>query len=244
MISFVIAAKNEEGYIADCLKSVFSQELGTPFEVIVVDNHSSDGTTELVASQFPQARLIIEEQQGSNAARHRGYAEAKGDLVIFLDADVRLPAGWLAKVVKRFEASAGLAALSSHYIYYDFPWYLSFAKAVLQYGIYYPWVYLTNNLLNLTATIVGGVIVIRAEALRKIGGLDTSSVFFGDEVLLAKKLRMVGQVRTDPRYWVYCSGRRYLESGVLRTMFRYLLNYFWTLFTGHPYHKGSYEAIR
>ncbi len=244
MISFVIPAKNEQDYIADCLRSIFSQQSVQPIEVIVVDNQSTDRTAQIVSTQFPTARLIVEEQQGSNAVRHRGYAESKGEIVVFLDADVRLPAGWLDKVVRRFKASPGLAALSSHYVYYDFPWYLNVAKAILQYGLYYPWVYLTNNILDLTATIVGGVIAIKAQALNQAGGMDTASVFFGDEVLLAKKLRTIGQVRTDPHYWVYCSARRYLSSGVFRTMFRYLLNYFWTLFTGHPYHRGSYEAIR
>jgi glycosyltransferase involved in cell wall biosynthesis len=86
-ISVVIPLYNKAQYIARALKSVLKQSL-VPFEIIVVDDGSTDGGGNLVMELGePRIRLISQENQGVSSARNRGINEAQGDLIAFLDAD-------------------------------------------------------------------------------------------------------------------------------------------------------------
>lgn len=87
MISVVIPLYNKEHYIADTLKSVLKQTC-SDFEVIVIDDGSTDHSAEIVAT-FHDERIhyIFQENQGVAAARNRGIREATGEFIAFLDAD-------------------------------------------------------------------------------------------------------------------------------------------------------------
>jgi glycosyltransferase involved in cell wall biosynthesis len=86
-ISVVIPLYNKESYIAGALNSIFSQT-SQDFEVIVVDDGSTDGGTEIVKEcQDPRIRLIQQENKGVSAARNRGIEAARSELIAFLDAD-------------------------------------------------------------------------------------------------------------------------------------------------------------
>ncbi len=99
-ISIVIATKDRSAYVARALSSLAAQ-IGTPsFEVIVVDNGSSDDTKTVVEeaaahASFP-VRYAFEPEPNRGKARNRGVAIAEGYLVVFVDDDVQLPPGFLA----------------------------------------------------------------------------------------------------------------------------------------------------
>ena len=95
-VSIVIPAYNEERYIGACLDSIAAQSQA-PFEVIVVDNNSSDRTAE-IAAKYPFVRVIREPCQGRVFARNAGFDVATGDIIGRIDADTRLPANWVAYI--------------------------------------------------------------------------------------------------------------------------------------------------
>jgi len=87
-ISVIIPTKNEGDVIADCLSSVFSQSV-RPSEIIIVDGHSTDNTLEK-AQQYP-VRIVLEDEPTSLPnARNLGAQQAKGEVLLLLDADMIL----------------------------------------------------------------------------------------------------------------------------------------------------------
>jgi glycosyltransferase involved in cell wall biosynthesis len=85
-ISVVIPCYNAAGFLPETLASVLRQTY-PPYEVLVVDDGSSDDSASAGASFGPPVRVIRQANQGESVARNRGIDEARGDWVAFLDAD-------------------------------------------------------------------------------------------------------------------------------------------------------------
>jgi glycosyltransferase involved in cell wall biosynthesis len=86
-VSVVIAARDAAATLPDTLASVHAQTVGG-WEVVVVDDGSRDGTAELALAAGPNVRVLRNrEARGPAAARNRGVAEARGELIATLDAD-------------------------------------------------------------------------------------------------------------------------------------------------------------
>lgn len=99
LVSIVIPAFNEEKYIENTLFSLLESEQKTniDYEVILVDNNSTDKTVKL-AQKFKRGmnlRIIKEEKQGRGPARARGCREAKGDILLSADSDTTFYSGWV-----------------------------------------------------------------------------------------------------------------------------------------------------
>jgi len=85
-VSVVIPAYNAERYIGETLESVLAQTY-RDFEIVVVDDGSTDGTREIVRNYGEPVRLVEQPNSGPAAARNRGIREARGELIAFIDAD-------------------------------------------------------------------------------------------------------------------------------------------------------------
>jgi len=98
-VSVVVCTHNRAELLAEALASLVAQTLDpTTYEVIVVDNASTDGTRAVVegcSSRLPQVRYCLEERLGLSHARNRGWLEARGDYVGYLDDDAKAPPEWL-----------------------------------------------------------------------------------------------------------------------------------------------------
>ena len=119
-ISLIIPAYNEERYLSSCLEAIAVQSV-KPYEVIVVDNNSSDSTN-LVASKYPFVKVIKEASQGVIHARSTGFDAASGDIIARIDADTLLPIDWIANLQSIFMEDSELDALSGAVSYYDLPY--------------------------------------------------------------------------------------------------------------------------
>lgn len=99
-LSVIIATKDRAEYLDRALESL-AKQIGAPsFEVVVVDNGSTDATAQIVERARAQhpfgVDYVFEERPNRGAARNRGLAVAKGHIVVFCDDDVYAPPGWLA----------------------------------------------------------------------------------------------------------------------------------------------------
>jgi glycosyltransferase involved in cell wall biosynthesis len=108
-ISCIITAWNDELYVGEALESVLIQDYH-PFEVIVVDDGSTDATSEIVRAFGDRVSYVHQANAGCSAARNTGIRESGGDLIAFLDADdIWLP-GKLDRQASEFDLRPELHA--------------------------------------------------------------------------------------------------------------------------------------
>ncbi len=117
-LSLVIPVYNEEHHLRLCLEAIAEQSV-MPDEVIVVDNNSTDNTTNIALS-YPFVRLLKEKEQGVTYARNRGFRAAKSDLIGRIDADTVLNTDWVANA-KAVLADPKIMAATGPMHWYDMP---------------------------------------------------------------------------------------------------------------------------
>lgn len=123
MISVIICTYNRAKLLTNLLNTICEQTLAcSEYEVIVIDNHSSDDTaavTQSFAARYPQVRYCFEPRQGLSHARNRGWQEAKGDYVAYIDDDCKAPPDWLAVAQEIIETVAPVEFGGPHYPFYN-----------------------------------------------------------------------------------------------------------------------------
>lgn len=242
-LSFVIPAYNEESYIDDCLDSIEREMLGKEisYEIIVVNNASTDHTGTVV-KRHPNIMLVREPQKGLSRARQRGFEVSQGALIANVDADTRLPPGWIDTVLAAFTKNKKLVALSGPHVFYDVTKADSFLIHLFYYATFFTYLW-HRNILRVSSVIQGGNFVVRRAALEQIGGYNTDFEFYGEDADLAKRLFKVGRVDFTFKLPIYASGRRLLKEGKIKVALRYFMNYVWTICFGKPLNTTS-VAIR
>ena len=113
LVSCIVPVFNGERYLGEALESILRQT-HPRLEVIVVDDGSTDGTSGIVAGYGSRIRGLFQTNAGPAAARNRGLAAARGELVGFLDADDLWHPEKLARQVGRFHTRPELDACVTH----------------------------------------------------------------------------------------------------------------------------------
>lgn len=106
-LSIIVCTYNRCAALRNTLESVAALSVpdGTDWELIVVDNNSTDGTHRVArefAGRFLHMRYLFEPRQGLSFARNRGIGNARGDIVAFIDDDVLLERDWMRHVIEGF----------------------------------------------------------------------------------------------------------------------------------------------
>jgi len=113
----LIAARNEENHLPDCLDSFREQTYPSELlQIIVLNDQSTDATQQIVLDnkkQLPNLELlnIIDDQNGLRGkmnALAQGMAKAKGEIILITDADCRVPGTWVSEMVAHFTENVGL----------------------------------------------------------------------------------------------------------------------------------------
>ncbi len=98
LVSIIIPTYQHAREIGLCLESIFSQTFSA-YEIIVVNDGSTDNTLDVLEPYASRITLISQENCGGNTARNRGYREAKGEYLLFCDADVIMRPDMLEKML-------------------------------------------------------------------------------------------------------------------------------------------------
>lgn len=158
--SLVIPAYNEEGVIKKNLKKVLKYLSKKPYswEIIVVDDGSSDATSEIVRKlKEARVRLIkLHKNQGKGAALRKGILEANGKYIIFSDADLSVPIANIDKFINTLKSEADVVIASRRIkgakIAIPQPWY---RELMGRFYTYLTKIVLTTNLADFTCGFKG-----------------------------------------------------------------------------------------
>jgi len=114
IVSIVVPTYNRKEDLEQCLNSIFKQNFDrNKYELIVIDDGSSDGTRDLIKklrSKFP-IKYFYQKNQGPAAARNLGIKKAKGEIMAFIDSDCVADKDWLVNLVKGFNAERKIAGV-------------------------------------------------------------------------------------------------------------------------------------
>ncbi|MCK4350067.1 MAG: glycosyltransferase, partial [Candidatus Krumholzibacteria bacterium] len=100
VLSVCIVNYNGRDFLPACIKSVMESDLDGGIEIVVVDNHSTDGSVELIRESFPGVTIIENERNaGFASANNRAFDSAGGRFVLFLNPDTVVPPDGLRRMV-------------------------------------------------------------------------------------------------------------------------------------------------
>lgn len=231
--SVIIPARNEERNLP-ILLTALQRQTDQDFEVIVVDSNSKDRTKEVAlsfAGKIPNFRFFQGDLKNVSQARNFGATKAKGDFLIFFDADVE-PADNFTAAIKEKILKYQLDAITV--------W--NRAKKGWKNKFIF-------GLMNLSMTLFqkikpaanGPCIIIKKSIFEKIGGFDEEIVFGEDFELIQRMVK-----KTKARFAVfsqpilYVSTRRFEKEGLLRSLAKSMKALFYQLFFG-PIKKPIFE---
>jgi glycosyltransferase involved in cell wall biosynthesis len=117
-VSVLIPSYNRAAYLVQALESVCAQAVA-PFEIIVIDDGSTDQTADVVRQFEPQVCFIRQDHLGVSAARNRGLAVAQGDLIAWLDADDVWEPTFLQTVVPLLEQNSQIGGIYTGFVHID-----------------------------------------------------------------------------------------------------------------------------
>ena len=111
-LSISIVNTNNCSLLRDCLASIYRTTQRATFEIIVIDNVSTDGSAEMVRSEFPSVKLIVNDARGGYGFSHnKGIAAAWGEFVLIFNEDMVVLPGALDKMVEKLKSDPAIGVL-------------------------------------------------------------------------------------------------------------------------------------
>jgi glycosyltransferase involved in cell wall biosynthesis len=225
LISVIIPAHNEERYLAETLQALQRQNYPW-FEVIVVANGCTDATAEVARGNCH--RLIVLSQKSLGVARNLGARMARGELIVFLDADTTLEPMTLRRIAEDFTRTCAAATVKGR------P-----DSGRLAFRL----VYFLKNFTHRAMLHAGssGVIICWKEQFERIGGFDEHLEVCENSDLI-RRLKQFGRYKYIGDVSATTSMRRYEQRGFGRQVWLWLKLWVQSLF-GDLRHK-RYETVR
>ncbi len=169
-ITVGIVTRNRREKLKNAIRSVYDQEFAA-LEILVVDNASDDGTSEMLARDYPAIRrLRLEENRGCPGGRNYLYRHARGEIIVNLDDDGLLEAGVLSRLVETFDSDPAVGVVAGRLVDLEASISENLSGQGWETGIFW-----------------AGVSAFRRKMLEEIGSFPEDFFFFKEEEYLALK---------------------------------------------------------
>ncbi len=224
MFSFIIPTYNEEKVIVATLQKLRQGFGGTPFEIIVSDNHSQDATVELAGPYADKVVVCPDPSRTTiGATRNRGAKVARFPLLVFVDSGVFIPdhGSFFAKVLKAFQQDPELVGFTVNIRVY--PEIATFADNFF-FGLLDAWFRVSNNILHI-GQASGKFLIVKATAFWQAGGFNPKLVG-GEDIKFFQHLSRIGGTKFDSSLTVFHGGRRAHAIGWPRLLWQWAANSF------------------
>ena len=222
--SVIIPAYNEGEFIGECLDSLLRQDFTDPYEIIVVDNNSTDDTALVAKSRG--VIVVREERQGVCWARQRGTELAAGEIIVSTDADTLYRHDWLSRIDREFRSDGTRIAVAGPFQFIDAPWW---GRA---------WTRSLFGCVRVVSRVAKRVPYIAAANVAFLKsawpGYNTYATQGGDELDLLRNLQARGTVTFVPDNAVFTSSRR-LAQGLIYNILVALFYYYVIGYNAYPY---------
>lgn len=174
LVTVNILSYNRKDELKNTLTKVFEQDYKN-IEVIVVDNASSDGSVQMIRTEFPEVQIIpLKSNEGASGLNH-GFQKSKGDYVLILDDDSFPRNGALAESIRKFQIDAKIALVAFH-IYNSA---LNFFENL-------------SNKEGVYTEFIGCGAIIKTEILQKVGFYDELYFLYHNEIDLSIRIIEAG----------------------------------------------------
>lgn len=234
MISIIIPTLNEGKYLNRALLAIRRQKYEGDVEIIVSDSRSDDDTQEVARRHG--AKVMLSERLGPAVGRNRGAQAAKGDILVFLDADTVPSEGLLTSITKMLEGNKEIVGGTCKFLPYN--------------GSFRDWfLYILSNIAAKVMISLGVpqdpgyCFFYRSEVFKKLGGLREDLVLNETHDLAIRSKAYGSFVYLNAP--VFTSLRRYRKVGYLRTIWMYLTSAITYFKTGSvSKFKFKFEPVR
>lgn len=205
LLSIVIVNYNQGDYTAQCLDSLRAAAPGIPYEIILVDNASSDGSPDRLAERYPEVRLIRSpENRGIAGGNNLGIRAARGRYILLLNNDTLVLPGMLERAVSYLEEHPDVAGVGGNLLnpdgsfqagYVEFPSLWQEFLIVSKIGLLLRPGYPSHRPAESEREVdwmSTAFMVFRREALEEVGLVDEEYFIYSDETDLQYRLKQAG----------------------------------------------------
>jgi len=209
-ISVIVPAYNEEVTIKSCVESLLNLNYPT-YEVIVVDDGSTDRTLEIAESlPDPKVRVIHQENRGKPKALNTGILLSRGELVVTVDADTTLNKRSLKLIANRFNRKTRLGAVAGNVKVNPLPGLLNTIQAA-EYTAGINLVRKAQSMLRCVMIVPGPIAALKKEAVETVG-FFSDDTFAEDFDITMKILRAGYKVEYEDRAIAFTAAPKNIED--------------------------------
>ena len=259
MLSVIIVNYNVKFYLEQCLESVRRASQGLQVEVYVVDNLSTDGSVAYLRERFPDVTFVAnQENVGFARANNQAIRQSKGRYVLLLNPDTIVGEDTLARMVEFMDAHPEAGGTGAYMLNADGSFapesrrglptpFVAFCKMVgltklfpksRLLGRYYMG-YLDANEVNEIEAISGACMMLRREALDKVGLLDEDFFMYGEDIDLSYRVLKGGY----KNYFIPTRMLHYKGESTVKSSYRYAYTFYQAMRLFFRKHYGHYSFI-
>ena len=259
MLSVVIVNYNVKYYLEQCLESVRRASQGLQVEVFVVDNLSTDGSVPYLRERFPEVTFIENnENVGFARANNQAIRQSRGEYVLLLNPDTILCEDTLRRFVDFMDAHPEAGAAGAYMLHADGTFapesrrglptpFVAFCKMSgltrlfpksRLFGRYYMG-YLDVNEVNRIEAISGACMMLRREALDRVGLLDEDFFMYGEDIDLSYRILQGGY----HNYFLPVRMLHYKGESTVKNSYRYVYTFYQAMRLFFRKHYSHYSWV-